>query len=70
MLHRLAYIAAAAGALHFYMLVKADVTRPVQFAAVLGLLFLYRLAAHYWQLRTDARKYRTPEVVPKNWTTD
>ena len=70
MLHRLAYIAAAAGALHFYMLVKADITRPVHFAVVLGLLFLYRLAAHYWQLRTDARKYRTPEVVPKNWTTD
>jgi ferredoxin-NADP reductase/DMSO/TMAO reductase YedYZ heme-binding membrane subunit len=73
-LHRLAYIAAAAGALHFYMLVKADVSRPVQFAAVLGLLFLYRLVAHYWQLRTDARKYRTATpaaAVPaqsKTWT--
>jgi ferredoxin-NADP reductase/DMSO/TMAO reductase YedYZ heme-binding membrane subunit len=61
-LHRLAYLAAAAGALHFYMLVKADVTRPTAFAAVLGMLFLYRLAAHYRQLRADARKYRsTPQ---------
>ena len=37
-LHRLAYIAAAAGALHFYMLVKADTTRPIAFAAALGVL--------------------------------
>ena len=58
-LHRLAYVAAAAGSLHFYMLVKADVSRPVAFAAALGLLFLYRLVAHYLQLRSDARKYRT-----------
>jgi ferredoxin-NADP reductase/DMSO/TMAO reductase YedYZ heme-binding membrane subunit len=73
-LHRLAYVAATAGALHFYMLVKADTTRPIQFAAVLGLLFLYRLAAHYWQLRTDAWKYRTaapPSAAPvqsNTWT--
>ncbi len=72
-LHRLTYVAAAAGALHFYMLVKADITRPAAFAAVLGLLFLYRLAAHYWQLRTDARKYRSaplpaPPTRSKSWT--
>jgi len=73
-LHRLAYVAAAAGALHFYMLVKADISRPVQFASALGVLFLYRLSAHYWQLRTDARKYRTtppPSALPaqsKTWT--
>ncbi len=71
-LHRLAYIAAAAGALHFYLLVKADITRPVAFAAVLGLLFLYRLVAHYWQLRTDAWKFRyaataAAPVRPKSW---
>jgi ferredoxin-NADP reductase len=58
MLHKLAYIAAAAGALHFYMLVKADETYPIGFAGALGILFLYRLAAHYWRLRKDARKYR------------
>lgn len=73
-LHRLAYVAAAAGALHFYMLVKADITRPVQFAAALGSLLLYRLASHYRQLRTDARSFRTavpPAAVPalaKTWT--
>jgi glycine betaine catabolism B len=72
-LHRLAYVAAAAGALHFYMLVKADLSRPLWFAAALGLLFLYRLIAHYLQLRTDARKYRSapPAAAPlrsKPWS--
>ncbi len=71
-LHRLAYVAAVAGALHFYMLVKADVTLPTEFAAALGMLLLYRLAAHYWRLRTDARKYRSaPPAAPparsKSW---
>src|SRR5271169_5990020 len=64
-LHRLAYVAAAAGALHYYMLVKADVSQPTAFAAVLGVLLLYRVGAHYWHLRTDAWKYRSgPPPAP------
>jgi sulfoxide reductase heme-binding subunit YedZ len=43
-LHRLAYIAAAAGVLHFYWLVKSDIRRPVQYGAVLALLLGVRLA--------------------------
>ena len=42
-LHRLVYFAAAAGVVHFYWLVKADVTLPVRFAAILALLLLFRL---------------------------
>src|SRR5262245_31877257 len=49
MLHRSAYIAAAAGALHYYILVKADTTLPLLFAAILSVLFAYRLIAHYLQ---------------------
>ena len=63
-LHRLAYVAAAAGSLHFYMLVKADVTRPVAFAAALGLLFLYRLVAHYRQLRVGRPEVPRPPRPP------
>src|ERR1044071_4946937 len=37
-LHRLVYFVAAAGVIHFYWLVKADVRRPLQYAAVLLLL--------------------------------
>jgi ferredoxin-NADP reductase/DMSO/TMAO reductase YedYZ heme-binding membrane subunit len=71
-LHRLAYVAAAAGALHYYMLVKADVSQPVAFAAVLGGLLLFRVGAHYRQLRADAWKYRHAPPAPapgrsKSW---
>jgi ferredoxin-NADP reductase/DMSO/TMAO reductase YedYZ heme-binding membrane subunit len=63
-LHRSTYIAAAAGALHYYMLVKADTTIPLFFAAILSVLFAYRLIAHYVQLRSDSYKYRTAATVP------
>jgi sulfoxide reductase heme-binding subunit YedZ len=42
-LHRLAYVAAIAGVIHFYMQVKADTRKPLAFAAVLTLLLGYRL---------------------------
>jgi sulfoxide reductase heme-binding subunit YedZ len=64
MLHRSAYIAAAAGTLHYFMLVKADTTLPLLFAAVLSVLFGYRLVAHYLQLRSDSHKYRTAATMP------
>ena len=63
LLHRLAYVAASAGALHFYMLVKADTTRPIVFAGLLGLLFAYRLIAHYLKLRSDSQLYRSAGPV-------
>jgi len=42
-LHRLAYVAAIAGAIHFYMQVKADVRLPLVFIAVLAVLLGYRV---------------------------
>lgn len=45
MLHRLTYVAAIAGVIHYYMQVKADVRQPLAFAAALTLLLGYRVAA-------------------------
>jgi sulfoxide reductase heme-binding subunit YedZ len=42
-LHRILYIIAILGVIHFFMLVKLDVTEPLIFAAVLCLLLGYRL---------------------------
>jgi DMSO/TMAO reductase YedYZ heme-binding membrane subunit len=42
-LHRLAYVAAICGVVHYYMQVKADVRQPLVFAAVLTVLLGYRL---------------------------
>ena len=44
-LHRLVYVVATLGVLHFWWLVKADVREPLLYAALLGILFLARL---YW----------------------
>ena len=44
-LHRLVYLAAVGGVLHYLWLVKKDVRTPLWFAAALGLLFVARLWA-------------------------
>ncbi len=45
MLHRLIYFSAAAGVIHYIWLVKADLKKPLEYAAVLGALLLYRVVA-------------------------
>jgi sulfoxide reductase heme-binding subunit YedZ len=47
-LHRLAYVAAVAGVIHYYMQVKAGVRQPLVFATVLAVLLGYRLM-EYWR---------------------
>jgi sulfoxide reductase heme-binding subunit YedZ len=57
-LHRLVYVAAALGVVHFVWRVKSDLRRPLIFAAALAALLLIRT------LRTlrEARRHRTPQV--------
>lgn len=43
-LHRLIYVSAAAGVVHFVWLVKADLRRPLTFGAILAVLLAYRLS--------------------------
>ena len=47
-LHRLVYVSACAGVIHYLWLVKADLRPPLLYAAALALLLGYRLW-HYWQ---------------------
>src|SRR5882724_13177420 len=47
-LHRLVYIAAGLGVLHFWMLVKSDTRLPLTFAFVLVLLLGHRLFVKYF----------------------
>lgn len=44
-LHRLTYVAAIGGIIHFWMIVKSDLTYPFLFAAVLTVLLGYRIYA-------------------------
>jgi sulfoxide reductase heme-binding subunit YedZ len=42
-LHRLVYVAATAGAVHYYWQVKADVARPIRYGVIVGVLLLARV---------------------------
>jgi len=42
-LHRLVYVIAPLGVLHFFLLVKADIREPLLYAVILALLLGYRL---------------------------
>jgi sulfoxide reductase heme-binding subunit YedZ len=44
-LHQLIYVSAMAGVVHYLWLVKADLRKPLQYAAVLTVLLVYRLWA-------------------------
>jgi sulfoxide reductase heme-binding subunit YedZ len=57
-LHRLVYVAAAGGALHYYMLVKADTREPLLFAAALAVFLLYRVANKYLPKYTERKPAR------------
>jgi len=47
-LHRLVYLAAAAGVLHYWLLVKSDTRLPLTFSFILALLLVYRLYVKYF----------------------
>src|SRR5919109_382737 len=61
-LHRLVYLAAIAAVIHFYWLVKSDIRRPAQYAAVLALLLGYRLVAR-WLQPSRSRISRAPAIA-------
>jgi len=47
-LHRLIYFSAIAGVIHYIWLVKADLTKPLQYGVILGVLLLYRMVVWVW----------------------
>jgi len=50
-LHRLTYLAAIGGVVHFWMIVKSDLTYPFLFALVLAGLLGYRIYAAFEKLK-------------------
>jgi len=55
-LHRLIYFSAAAGVIHYIWLVKADLKKPLEYAAVLGVLLAYRVVAWVLGRKTMPRR--------------
>jgi sulfoxide reductase heme-binding subunit YedZ len=58
-LHYLVYAVGILGVVHFYWLVKADITRPAQYGAVLAILLAHRLVVK-WAARRKAFKEFKP----------
>jgi sulfoxide reductase heme-binding subunit YedZ len=54
-LHRLIYVSATAGVIHYIWLVKADLRKPLQYAALLSLLLGYRLVVWFLARTRTAR---------------
>jgi methionine sulfoxide reductase heme-binding subunit len=61
-LHRLIYFSATAGVIHYIWLVKADLRKPLEYAAVLALLLLYRVVMWLRSNVAVVPKLRAPEV--------
>ena len=57
-LHKLTYLCAIGGVIHYYLIVKSDVLMPLGFAAALSALLGYRVYA------ANQKAAQTP-VVPK-----
>ena len=56
-LHRLVYVAAIFGLLHFWWLVKADTTEPQRWAAAVAVLLGFRM---WWAWRSKPSAARSP----------
>lgn len=59
-LHKLVYVAAIGGVIHFWMLVKSDIRLPIRFAFVLALLLGSRLVITHLKQKTPARTLLPP----------
>jgi len=60
-LHRLIYLSAAVGVIHYVWLVKADLKKPLEYAFVLTLLVLYRIVVWFGSRTASVGKVSTSE---------
>jgi methionine sulfoxide reductase heme-binding subunit len=65
MLHRLIYITAVAGVIHYFWLVKSDIHKPLEYAFLVGILLAWRLGS--WLI--GRFRPATTSVVPPSRTT-
>ena len=61
-LHRLVYASATAGVVHYYWLVKADVSHPIAYGAVVASLLGFRV---YWSRVKRAQPVRVQQPAPR-----
>ena len=59
-LHKLTYLTAILGVVHFWMIVKSDVFYPVLFGLMLAILLGYRVYSNYSQPKPQKAKIHAP----------
>jgi sulfoxide reductase heme-binding subunit YedZ len=62
LLHSGAYLAGIGGVIHFWMMVKADLTSPIIHATILGLLLAFRLIKKQKKASPQARNSRKVQL--------
>ena len=63
-LHRLVYVSAIAGVIHYKWLVKPGIRTPLWYAAIVGMLLLYRVAVWMMEKRPRPAAVRQRTVAP------
>ncbi|HLK03287.1 MAG TPA: protein-methionine-sulfoxide reductase heme-binding subunit MsrQ [Candidatus Acidoferrum sp.] len=61
-LHRLVYVSAILGVIHYYWLVKSDVRKPLFYGALVGILLLWRVWDSYFRGKGSAPVAVRPSV--------
>ena len=64
-LHRLVYLAGALAVLHFFWLVKKDVTEPLTYGAILAALLLWRLVPRVRRPAGSGERQRDAALEPR-----
>jgi len=65
-LHRAIYISACCGVIHYYWLVKSAVIRPLFYAALVGVLLVWRVGEWLLRRRRTALANAVPQRTPVN----
>ena len=65
-LHRAIYITAVCGVIHYYWLVKSDVRKPLFYAALVGVLLLWRLGDWLFKRGSAVGVKLSPQRAPAN----
>ena len=64
MLHRLIYISAMCGVIHYYWLVKSAVIRPLTYGAIVAILLAWRVADWFVKRQQQVSTRPTPQRAP------
>jgi len=69
-LHQAIYLSAVAGVIHYYWLVKSDVHKPLEYAALVGALLVWRFFAWMLQRSREPAPRRLRSKEPTTVVTD